>query len=234
MRKIPINVINILRNEAWTTIKKVYVNPDGFPFWKDSESIDFVFSHSCLPVHLAILNKVKELGLGPSPQVVIGLFEESHLSPKEYEIQHILTVERQEDPMLYYHAWIQLDQNKPDSIFDLTGHLYKNHFVEQNYLDAELAKEIGENGYTYHPLITEMAGIYEYHACLIIKVFSKQSTMVNNEQAIWYLTRFANHHNISFDMALATSGKKLLNFNIDRPKTLIDRLKEIVFIVFKN
>ncbi|HDI3209212.1 TPA: hypothetical protein PMB29_000931 [Vibrio cholerae] len=227
MGKIPKNIIDDLRDEAWKTICKVYLGPTGFPLWKDGVSMDYVFSHACLPVHLAVLNKVKELGLGPSPRVNIGLFKESHLSPKDHEIQHILSVEKQENPMLYYHAWIQLDENNPDSIFDLTGHHYINKLVTQKYLDVEIAKEIGVNGYTYYPLIIEMEGVYEYHACMIIKFFSKQSTIVNKAQVIWYLTHFANHHNISIDTALARSGKRLLNVNIDTPKTLIERLKAV-------
>lgn len=228
MTKIQKNIIDDLRDEAWKTISQVYLGPTGFPLWKDGSSIDYVFSHACLPVHLAVLNKVKELGLGPSPKVVIGLFEESNLSPKEHEIQHIISVEKQDNPMLYYHAWIQLDQNKPDSILDLTGHHYKGQLVSQNYLDIEIAKEIGDHGYTYHPLIIDMKGVYEYHACMIIKVFSKQSTIVNKAEAIWYLTHFANHHNISVDKALARSGKKLLNLDIDTPKDWFSDLKQWV------
>ncbi|CCN40141.1 conserved hypothetical protein [Vibrio nigripulchritudo FTn2] len=164
---------------------------------------------NCLPAHLAIINQVKTLNLGPNPAVVIGelLDANKELSAKEIALIKNKSVS---GPGVHdnYHAWIVLDVSDSQSdIIDITGHHFKGVQVPEHYMNNAIA---AREGLRHQPVLTEESDVYSYHANLVKAQVSTGTTEQNRKELIGYLRKFAALQGISEEIALGAVGREAL------------------------
>ncbi|EGR4214315.1 hypothetical protein DDN60_17475 [Vibrio cholerae] len=209
------NIVKELRSIAQDTIRNKYLRLNGSKMWQTGGTIESDIGCNCLPAHLAILGRVKEMELGIAPAVVIGcllpLGEELSERSKEKIYNNVFLGD---DPHQEYHAWIALDKDDIDSdIIDITGSLYYGLTIPEMYINKAIARRVNRK---YHPIITNEDEIYSYHANLVYAQIKAESQVPKNSEVIWYLTGFSQIQgaNVSAVQALGFRGNKLLNDGI--------------------
>ncbi|PMK96896.1 hypothetical protein [Vibrio lentus] len=210
------NQVNDLKKEACTKLKTSLSLPfdvqgkAGKIIWcKEDPNDQFksILTKNCLPVHVAILPKVKQMGLGKNPGIVIGLLQKD--TPKDLDkcfsdkVSYFMP-KGDITNITQFHAWIQLDLDDAQSdVIDIVGAYNKG--ISVDYLNHSNAKSADLR---YFPVLTEAGEVFEFHAKLVSCYFLKEEASVQN--MIHYLLNVAHHLSVSKDIVLGSFGRYLI------------------------
>lgn len=208
---IPKATIDNLRRLAQNVIRTEYLRTeaDGTKMWCTSGTLTGDLGSNCLPAHMAIINKVKQLNLGKNPAVVIGrCLEHKHeLSNKQiHELKEKSA--SGSHPHQDYHAWIVLDEKDEQSdIIDITGHHFMGIDVSENYMNNQIA---AREKVKHHAVLTDIESVYSYHANLVKAQLTVGTTQQKRQGLIAYLQKFARIQGVSEEIALGEVGREAL------------------------
>ena len=166
--------VNKLIDLADKTIRSIYVDPDGKPYWLHCTGTN-ALRMNCVPVHFAIINEVRKIY--PKAQVVIGCLFAGVENVSEERIKILKNYHNNLGDMSnVVHAWISLNIEENDSdILDITTPVsYSFKGAGLSYFDKEIAQQ---KGLVYKPVLKNADDVYNFFAH-----FAKERIRVNSKQ----------------------------------------------------
>ncbi|WP_432468364.1 hypothetical protein [Agarivorans sp. Z349TD_8] len=205
-----------LKKSAQKTLREIYTaGPNGARYWRvtpyDTQDIGEDMRLNCLPVHLAIVDQVKQrIAHCKQTRVVIGLLE-----PADKDAKTLNTLSKRIRKALsnndnvknLYHTWIELDfGNNTFDVFDITGPYWKHipNADQGCYFDRQTASQFDLK---YTPIFKSQTKVLAFHER--ITYLQSSNDVAGKSHAQRYLKQFYSHQP-----------------RVETPPSYIDRLKE--------